>query len=84
MARLTQAQRERLPKSDFACPGNYPYPGSYPIHNPSHVANARTRTKMFGQKCKGQKARICARARKFGMLKLGYPKSKGWREWCGK
>lgn len=79
MAKLTAAQRERLPPSDFACP-----PLGYPISDPSHVASARSYYKRkYTYKCPQGKKKICTRARKFGMLKEGYPGSKKWRDWCG-
>jgi hypothetical protein len=43
MAKLTTAQRKALPKSDFAIPSKAPGPGSYPINDPSHRANAKAR-----------------------------------------
>lgn len=36
MARLTMAQRRRLPKSAFAVPSKAPGPGSYPIPDAAH------------------------------------------------
>jgi hypothetical protein len=82
-SRLTYAQRKRLPKSDFACPMNAPGAGSYPISDPARVASAKAYYKRKDTvKCKGGKAKICARARKFGMTKKGYPGSADWRKWC--
>lgn len=78
MAKLTQAQRERLPPSDFACPSLR----AYPIHRLENIVNARTRTKQFGQKCPNQKARICSAARRKGLMKPSYSRSAGWRKWC--
>lgn len=43
MARLTAAQRKALPKSDFAVPSKAPGPGSYPIPDRAHAANAKAR-----------------------------------------
>jgi len=83
MVRLTAAQRERLPKSDFACPTRAPGAGSYPINDPSHVASAKSYYKRrYTAKCPSGKRKICARARKFGMLAKDYPGSADWRVWC--
>ena len=78
MAKLTAARRGRLPKSSFACPTSR----SYPLDTRNRVANARTRTKQFGQKCAGQKARICGAARRRGFMKASYSGAEGWRKWC--
>lgn len=43
MAKLTMKARKALPKSDFAIPEKAPGPGSYPIQNRSHAANAKAR-----------------------------------------
>jgi len=79
MAKLTRVQRERLPSSKFACPASR----SYPIHDLERIVNARTRTKQFGQKCPGQKQRICAAAKRRKLLRPSYKGSAGWRKWCG-
>lgn len=36
MAKLTMAERRKLPKSDFAVPSKAPGPGSYPIEDAAH------------------------------------------------
>ena len=41
MAKLTMAQRRKLPKSDFAVPSKAPGPGSYPINDAKHAAVAK-------------------------------------------
>lgn len=43
MARLTTRARKSLPKSDFAVPSKAPGPGSYPIENRAHAADAKAR-----------------------------------------
>lgn len=43
MAKLTTAQRKALPKSAFAVPSKAPGPGSYPVNDRAHAANARSR-----------------------------------------
>lgn len=43
MAKLTTAERNALPNSDFAGPDR-----SYPIENASHTANAKSRVSQFG------------------------------------
>lgn len=43
MAKLTTRARKALPKSDFAVPSKAPGPGSYPIENRSHAADAKAR-----------------------------------------
>lgn len=81
--RLTPAQREKLPKSDFACPAKAPGAGSYPINDPARVASAKAYYKRrYTAKCKGGKTRICSRAKKFGMTAKDYPGSTDWRRWC--
>ncbi len=43
MAKLTTAQRNALPDSDFAGPDR-----SYPINDKAHAANAKARASQFG------------------------------------
>ncbi len=43
MAKLTTAERNKLPDSDFAGPDR-----SYPIMDKSHAANAKARVSQFG------------------------------------
>ena len=45
MARLTAAQRRRLPKSDYAIPSKAPKSGSYPINDKAH---ARAALRLIG------------------------------------
>jgi hypothetical protein len=44
MAKLTAAQRAKIPKKDFAVPAKAPASGSYPINDRSHAANALARS----------------------------------------
>jgi hypothetical protein len=48
MAKLTPAQRKKLPPSDFAKPSKRPGSGSYPIPDRSHAANALARVAQHG------------------------------------
>ncbi len=50
MAKLTMAQRRRLPKSDFAVPSKAPGPGSYPMPDKQHAAVAKGLAAMHGSK----------------------------------
>ena len=45
MAKLTAAQRRRLPKSDYAVPSKAPKSGSYPINDKAH---ARAALRLIG------------------------------------
>lgn len=47
MAKLTMAERKALPKSAFAVPSKAPGPGSYPMPDASHAANAKARASQF-------------------------------------
>lgn len=47
MAKLTMAERKKLPKSDFAVPSKAPGPGSYPITDKKHAAVAKSYGKRF-------------------------------------
>lgn len=80
MVKLTAARRGRLPKTSFACPNTTP--PSYPINDVKRIVNARTRTKQFGEKCRGQKVRICRAANRRGLMKPSYSGAEGWRKWC--
>ena len=62
MARLTAAQRRRLPKSDYAIPSKAPKSGSYPINDRSHARNALARVAQHGTPA--QKARVRAAVRR--------------------
>jgi len=41
MAKLSMAQRKALPKSSFLVPSKAPGPGSFPVPDKSHMANAK-------------------------------------------
>ena len=43
MAKLTTAERNALPDSDFAGPNR-----SYPVEDKAHAANAKSRVSQFG------------------------------------
>jgi hypothetical protein len=57
MAKLTTAQRSKLPDSAFAGPNR-----SYPVNDKSHAANAKARASQFAGPA--LKAKIFARANK--------------------
>lgn len=50
MAKLTTAERKKLPLSDFAVPSKAPGPGSYPITDRKHAAIAKGYAKRFASK----------------------------------
>lgn len=62
MAKLNMAQRKALPKSSFAVPSKAPGPGSYPIPDASHAANAKARATQFASPT--VKAKVNAKANK--------------------
>ena len=71
MAKLTSAQRKKLPKSQFAGPNK-----SYPVPDKSHAANAKARASQAvnaGRMSKAQESKIDARANAV----LGRGKKKG-------
>lgn len=57
MAKLTAAQRKKLPASDFAGPGR-----SYPVNDKAHAANAKARAAQFASP--SLKKRVDAKANK--------------------
>lgn len=62
MAKLTAAQRKRLPKASFAGPDK-----SYPVPDKSHAANAKARASQAvkaGRMSKAQEAKIDSKANK--------------------
>jgi hypothetical protein len=89
MPKLTRAQRWKLTGAkpgeikvrtpeNFACPEKAPGPGSYPIHDKSHVVSAVSyyqRAKY--QRCPGGQKRICNAARRMGIMS---PKIKAFCE----
>lgn len=50
MAKLTMAERKKLPLSDFAVPSKAPGPGSYPMPDKEHAAVALGLAGMHGDK----------------------------------
>lgn len=69
MARLTMAQRRKLPRSAFAVPSKAPGPGSFPIPDKKHAIAAE---REVHNAAPGNRARILAKAKR----KLGKKKSK--------
>jgi hypothetical protein len=61
MAKLTAAQRKRIPKKSFAIPEKAPGSGSYPIPDKSHARNALARVSQHGTP--EEKARVRAKVR---------------------
>lgn len=74
------ARYPEVPASKFACPSLR----AYPINTLERVVNARVRTKTFGEKCAGQTQKICAEARKRGLLSPSYKGYRGWQQFCGR
>lgn len=71
MAKLTTAQRKRIPKRKFGLPGKAKKGtasrGAYPMPDRAHAANAKARAAQMVKKGKlsaAQKARIDAKANK--------------------
>lgn len=67
MAKLSTAQRKALPKSAFAVPSKAPGPGSYPMPDKAHAANAKSRASQFGSS--SVKKAVSKKAKKFGFNK---------------
>lgn len=59
MTKLTTAARKAIPKGDFAVPSKAPGPGSYPIPDRAHAANAKARAS--GKPVEAQVDRAVAR-----------------------
>lgn len=75
VARLTAAQRKKMPKSSFGEPGKR----AYPMNDKSHAANAKARATQAvkaGRMSKAEKAKIDAQANRV----LGTGKSKQRRK----
>ncbi len=68
MAKLSMAQRKALPKSAFAVPSKAPGPGSYPMPDKTHAANAESRASQFGSS--SVKSKVAKKAKKFGFNKV--------------
>ncbi len=63
MAKLSTKSRNKLPKSDFALPGER----KYPVEDKAHAKNAKARASQMEKKGKlseGSKAKIDAKANK--------------------
>lgn len=67
MAKLSMAERKKLPLSDFAVPSKAPGSGSYPIPDAKHAAVAKGFAKMHG----GPVAKVAAKAKSKGFKKGG-------------
>lgn len=66
MAKLTMAERKKLPKSDFAVPSKAPGPGSYPMPDKAHEKAAFGMAGMH-HASKSVKGKISKKAaKKFG------------------
>ncbi len=57
MAELTEKQRRRLKKSDFAIPEKRPGPGSYPIPDLKHARVALAMVSRFGTRAEKNKVK---------------------------
>jgi hypothetical protein len=57
---LTTQQRKGLKKSDFAIPSKAPGPGSYPLNDRAHAANALARSKGKPEEATVRRA-VCSR-----------------------
>ena len=60
MAKLTAHARKEIPKSEFGIPSKAPGPGSYPMPDKAHAANAKARAAQHASPA--EKARIDAKA----------------------
>lgn len=74
MAKLTAKARKAVPKKDFGVPSKAPGPGSYPMPDKAHAANAKSRAAQFASP--GERARIDAKANKI----LGKGAKKGGKK----
>jgi hypothetical protein len=63
MAKLTTAQRKKLPAKSFALPAKKPGSGSYPIPDASHARNALSRVAANGTSAekKAVRAKVAAK-----------------------
>jgi hypothetical protein len=64
MARLTTAERNALPDSDFAGPNR-----SYPVEDAAHAKNAKSRVSQFGSPSLKKKVNAKANASLKGLHK---------------
>lgn len=76
MAKLTTAQRRSLPASAFVFPDKAPGPGSYPIPDRAHAADALSRSSGKPEATAVRRA-VC---RKFGMGCPGRPDAEDRRD----
>jgi hypothetical protein len=60
VAKLTAHARKEIPKSEFGIPSKAPGPGSYPMPDKAHAANAKARAAQHASPA--EKARIDAKA----------------------
>ena len=60
MAKLSAARRKAMPKSEFGVPSKAPGPGSYPMPDRAHAANAKARAAQFASPA--VKAKVDAKA----------------------
>lgn len=58
MAKLTGAERDKLPSDDFALPGRH-----YPIHDENHARDALARVSEFGTSEEKRKVRAAVAMR---------------------
>ncbi len=70
MAKMTEAQRDKLPSSSFAGPNR-----SYPINDKAHARNALARVSQFGSPALKAKVREAVH-RKFPGIHVGMKKDK--------
>jgi len=70
MAKLTSAQRNALPSSDFAIPSER----KYPIEDASHAANAKARVSQFGSPAEKAKvdSKVSSKFPAMGKKKSGF------------
>lgn len=81
MAKLTTADRKKIPDSKFGLPGaaGKGGKGKYPMPDKSHAANAKARASQMvakGKLSKGQEATIDAKANKVLGKKAGAKRGK--------
>lgn len=62
MGRMTMQQSKDVPKGDFGVPSKAPGPGSYPMPDRAHAANAKARAAQFASP--SVKAKVDAKANK--------------------
>lgn len=70
MAKLSAGARKAMPKTSFAIPSKAPGPGSYPIGDKQHAANALGRVEQHGSPAEKKQVKAAV-ARKFPSLGKG-------------